>query len=397
MKTLLLFPALLGLATTGLFAQTYGNITVTGTASANELDVTGLFDLQGNTSYFGSDSSGQPGATFIYSDGTTGTGAFLTNLLTRPAAAWNWQRQGASAKAMELDPANRLLLTGTQTLNPGSIILNPSAGQITLNGQQVLTNGGSGLSIAGSGYVGIGTTNPTSTLDVNGIASANQFALSGPNGYSAQNSPDPGSGEASFLISTEGGPLFDVDQWGEVCVYGSSAFIAVTDRAWGPSYRTGFYSCLGTLNFFSNPLYQNTLSIGSLTGNITLGHTNYGYDGNYTPSSTVTILGSGDTSSTSSLNIQNSDGASGFYVQDDGNVGIGTSTPQATLDVNGSANFSGPVEIQPQGDLSMGSFTATPAQTTTGNAMQSAPALGRGTFKAPVLSGSTTVSGTSTF
>jgi hypothetical protein len=38
-------------------------------------------------------------------------------------------------------------------------------------------------------------------------------------------------------------------------------------------------------------------------------------------------------------------------------VGIGTPNPQATLDVHGSALFSGPVQIQPQGDLSMGQFT----------------------------------------
>lgn len=47
----------------------------------------------------------------------------------------------------------------------------------------------------------------------------------------------------------------------------------------------------------------------------------------------------------------------------DGRTGIGTSNPQATLDVSGDASFTGPVTIThivPQGDLSMGAFTSTP-------------------------------------
>jgi hypothetical protein len=44
-----------------------------------------------------------------------------------------------------------------------------------------------------------------------------------------------------------------------------------------------------------------------------------------------------------------------------GSVGIGTTTPTASLDVQGNANFTGPVRLAPQGDLDMGGFTADPA------------------------------------
>jgi len=44
-----------------------------------------------------------------------------------------------------------------------------------------------------------------------------------------------------------------------------------------------------------------------------------------------------------------------------GNVGIGTQTPQAALDVEGDARFSGVVHVEPQGDLDMGAFTTDPS------------------------------------
>ncbi len=43
-----------------------------------------------------------------------------------------------------------------------------------------------------------------------------------------------------------------------------------------------------------------------------------------------------------------------------GNVGIGTATPQTKLDVAGDARFSGRVRVAQQGDLSMGAFTSEP-------------------------------------
>ncbi len=43
----------------------------------------------------------------------------------------------------------------------------------------------------------------------------------------------------------------------------------------------------------------------------------------------------------------------------DGKVGIGTSTPEKTLHVAGDAKFDGTISVAPGGDISMGSFTQT--------------------------------------
>jgi len=58
--------------------------------------------------------------------------------------------------------------------------------------------------------------------------------------------------------------------------------------------------------------------------------------GNTSPSAKLHITGTGATSSTVSLLIQNSSGGNLLKVLDNGTVGIGTSAPGATLDVNGS-------------------------------------------------------------
>ena len=76
---------------------------------------------------------------------------------------------------------------------------------------------------------------------------------------------------------------------------------------------------------------------------------------NATPVSNIDSVAVGNTANTSSMNLKNSSGTSMLFVNDAGNVGIGSTTPGTVLDVNGVIR-------------SAGSSTAAPAYVnTTGN------------------------------
>ena len=59
----------------------------------------------------------------------------------------------------------------------------------------------------------------------------------------------------------------------------------------------------------------------------------------YDPHSKLEIIGNGNTSGTSSLNVLNSNNTSLLYVQDNGRVGMGTTTPSAELEISSSGSF----------------------------------------------------------
>jgi hypothetical protein len=58
--------------------------------------------------------------------------------------------------------------------------------------------------------------------------------------------------------------------------------------------------------------------------------------GTVTPTAKLHVKGTGTTSATTSLLVENANLSSSLIVLDDGNVGIGTATPTSTLDINGT-------------------------------------------------------------
>lgn len=431
MKSLFLVAALFIVAAGHLLAQGtsgtsyyYINITgtanVSGTAQINYLDVTNQLDIESGTATFGSLSGNPSNAALLltYSDGTNGTGSALTSLLARPQAALNWERlnlSGSAVPVMTLNSSDQLILTGTQSSNPGSIIIDPTAGQITVNGHQVV--GGSGLNFTSSGYMGVGTSTPAAKWDVEG--SGNVILNSGDVGIGANPTTQQsyyGGPAAPLYVANPTDASIELTTTGTThSVLASSEGIVFGD---GPSNH--IVAAITGINadypdYPPTGLYQpNQLAIWSgqsggilllardwpgtagpivfAVGDYTYGEVmrmatngNVGVGGEPDPANLMSIMGNASVGEDYSETGAPQDG---MIIE--GSVGIGTSTPQAQLDVNGGANFSGPVELQPQGDLSMGSFTAMPSPTPPpGDGDDAAPAGGfRGTSNgAPATSG----------
>ena len=143
-----------------------------------------------------------------------------------------------------------------------------------------------------SGKVGIGTDAPTKTLDLNGT-----FLMQG------------GSGTYAFDVLPNGG----------VRMQTSSGSVRLINS---------FLKLLGT----SGVQILSSAIIGSET----------------TPTSRLQIVGSGTTSATTALLVQNSASTNLLTVLDDGNVGIGTNAPTFNLEVKKSSNqlkLSTPLDI----------------------------------------------------
>lgn len=107
-----------------------------------DLNVQNNFTLSGSSTGSGT-STIVSGLTVSYNDGTSGTNASITQIATRPLATWNWQRStssGSSTNVMQLDAANRLILTGTNPTQQLVLDPNVTSGSSSLLTQQVADN-----------------------------------------------------------------------------------------------------------------------------------------------------------------------------------------------------------------------------------------------------------------
>ena len=97
---------------------------------------------------------------------------------------------------------------------------------------------------------------------------------------------------------------------------------------------TGLYS--GTWNINGTPSNSTQIWAGSL---------GIGLVYSASPSAQLHVKGAGATNATTSLRIENSNASASLVVLDNGNVGIGTTTPNAKLNVNGNTIITGSLNV----------------------------------------------------
>ena len=97
---------------------------------------------------------------------------------TNPSLKSSENLNVASGKVYQIDQTERLS-ADTLSLGTGTTIHSPASNTLTLD-----TNGTERVRITSGGFVGIGTTNPTSKLDVKGTTQTQQLNVSGVSTFS---------------------------------------------------------------------------------------------------------------------------------------------------------------------------------------------------------------------
>ena len=345
-----------------------GNTAVALNRSAASLALTGITSIDGSAAtlgtpraIYGNNFDGSAALTQIISSAYGGTGNGFTKF-TGPAAA---------EKTFTLPDASATILTSHDLVTVAQGGTGTSNGSITGTSSLTFAAGGSNQNItltpSGSGYttingnVGIGTTNPTQKLAVNGTFQVNQNSYDGITssgssahsiGFRMQNSilnahnwnvfssgggPAP-AGSFGIYDDTSGGTRLVIDTNGNVGIgtTSPSAQLHVVGASGGTVNIQGNTGNLNNVLGISDSgtgrglyVYRN---VGA-TSNLPLVTFHEDNAAATQPALEVYQDGTGNI-----LNLF--DGSTNiFTVKDGGNVGIGTSNPQNNLEISNSNNL----------------------------------------------------------
>ena len=187
-------------------------------------------------------------------------------------------------------------------------------------------------------FVGIGTTAPTASLHISGASSANLLRIDSPasssilyvsgSGLIGFNQTSSLGAQATFK-GVGGGPYVS-----EINTLTNGQYGFRTD---GPVKSNGLY------------LYNSTGNIANSSGVSLIyfdASNNIGIGVSSSLSAKTTIRGTGTTSATTALRVENTNASASLVVLDNGYVGIGTSSAQYQLDLYGSYH-----QYQAQGQI----------------------------------------------
>ena len=379
----------------------YGNLTVSGTADVQSPGVSlGVYNAEISS----------PKVSMHYEAASGGNNPALNIKALEEGLEWNWRRviSGTGVPAMQLDTSNRLILTGTAADNPPQLVLDPNvvdgptsvltqasaderyvvnggssattlsntiitggltiSGTATANGSTLLTQtaadtrylpAASGLTLL-NGRLGIGTTTPAQLLHIKGVSARLKIEGSGWDNPVLEMA-GPNYTNYLFVNQTDGGWYLRTDSLSR------HVFI----QAGGPN---------------SGGANQGRVQIGGMPTPPP------------PPESQLVVRGNTNLSTFGLLDVQSYSGTSAFFVRSDGRVGIKTTSPQASLDVNGDGRISGNLAVSGSGSLTLPDGTILSASNTLQGVVAGGTALAiSGTIPVTQVSGLSSVATTGSY